>query len=74
MITLFAGIHGYLDDLEIEQVREFEAAIHHHLEGPGRALSRALLEKKKFDDDLTAQVKSMLEALKIDFQAKHAAA
>ena len=74
VITLFAGIHGYLDDLEIEQVREFEAAIHHHLEGPGRALSRALLEKKKFDDDLTAQVKSMLEALKIDFQAKHAAA
>ena len=32
VITLFAGIHGYLDDLEIEQVREFEAAIHHHLE------------------------------------------
>ncbi len=74
VITIFAGIHGYLDDIEVERVREFEAAIHRHLDGPGRPVGRALLEKKKIDDDMKAQIESMLKALKIDFRAKHAAA
>jgi F-type H+-transporting ATPase subunit alpha len=74
VIALFAGINGYLDHLEVEQVRDFEEAICRHLDGAGRAVGRAVIEKKTLDDDLKGQIKKMLDAVKIDFESRHAAA
>ncbi|HKN46793.1 MAG TPA: F0F1 ATP synthase subunit alpha [Candidatus Polarisedimenticolia bacterium] len=72
IITIFAGVNGYLDDLEVGQVRPFEEALGRELDGAGRPVARALLEKRTLDDGMKTEVRSMLDAFKRDFQAKSA--
>jgi F-type H+/Na+-transporting ATPase subunit alpha len=74
VIAIFAGINGYLDALEVDQVRPFETALYRHLDGPGRPTARKLLEKKAIDDEMKAELRKMLDAFKGDFAAKSAAA
>ncbi|HXU10771.1 MAG TPA: F0F1 ATP synthase subunit alpha [Candidatus Binatia bacterium] len=70
VIALFAGVNGFLDGLEVSQVRAFEEVLYKHLDGPGRPLARKLVEKKAIDDGIKAELRSMLDALKADFVAK----
>ena len=74
VIAIFAGVNGYLDDLGVAQIRSFEDALYSHLDGPGRAVARQLVEKKTIDDGMKAEIKSMLEAVKGDYLAKAAPA
>jgi F-type H+-transporting ATPase subunit alpha len=74
VIALFAGVNGFLDGLEVSQVRAFEEALYKHLDGPGRPLARKLVEKKAIDDGIKAELRAMLDALKGDFLAKSSAA
>ena len=74
VIAIFAGISGYLDDLEVPRVRAFEEALYKHLDGPGRPVARRLLEKKAIDDEMRAELRKSLDAFKSDFAAKVAAA
>src|SRR3989454_3440184 len=74
VIAIFAGINGYLDDLEVPRVRAFEEALYKHLDGPGRPVARRLLEKKAIDDEMRAELRKSLDAFKSDFAAKVAAA
>src|SRR5216117_2375299 len=74
VIAIFAGINGYLDDLEVPRVRAFEEALYKHLDGPGRPVARRLLEKKAIDDEMRAELRKSLDAFKSDFAAKVVAA
>ena len=74
VIAIFAGVNGYLDDLGVPQIRPFEEALYKHLDGPGRAVARQVVEKKAIDDGLKAELKKMLDAVKSDYLAKAAAA
>jgi len=74
VIALFAGVNGFLDGLEVSQVRPFEETLYKHLDGPGRPLARKLVEKKAIDDGIKAELRAMLDALKGDFLAKTSAA
>ncbi len=74
VIAVFAGINGYLDDLEIGRVRAFEEELYKHLDGAGRPVARRLLEKKTIDDEMKAELRKLLDAVKSDFAAKVAAA
>jgi len=74
VISLFAGVNGILDSLEVAQVRPFEEALYRHLDGPGRPLARKLAEKKAIDDGIKTELRAMLDALKVDFMAKAPAA
>ncbi len=74
VIVLYAGVTGYLDDIEVNQLRKFEEGLYRYLDGNGRPVARKLLEKKKLDDEMKAEIGKMLEAFKTEFQAKVAAA
>jgi F-type H+-transporting ATPase subunit alpha len=74
VIAIFAGINGFLDDMEVSRIRAFEEALYRHLDGPGRPAARKLLEKKAIDDEMKAELRKMLDAFKSDFAAKVAAA
>jgi len=74
VIALYAGVSGYLDGIEVDQVRRFEAELYRHLDGAGRPVAKKLLEKKKLDDEMKAEIGKMLETMKSEFQAKVAAA
>jgi F-type H+-transporting ATPase subunit alpha len=74
VIAMFAGVNGYLDDLEVEQVRPFEEALYKYLDGAGRPAARRLLEKKAFDDEMKTEIRKVLDSFKHDFKARTAAA
>jgi F-type H+-transporting ATPase subunit alpha len=69
VIALYAGVNGFLDDLEVNQVKGFELALYKYLDGPGRATARLVAEKKVIDDGVKAELRKALEAVKADFKA-----
>ena len=74
VIALFAGVHGFFDDLEVTQVRPFEEALYKYLDGPGRPAARKLLERKAIDDEMKTVLRDLLDGVKADFKARAAAA
>jgi F-type H+-transporting ATPase subunit alpha len=61
---IYAGTHGYLDDLEVRECRVFEAGLHKYLDLNGQAFMDGLREKKVLDDALKAQLEDLLKAYK----------
>jgi F-type H+-transporting ATPase subunit alpha len=72
VIALAAGVSGLLDDLEVDQILPFEAALYRHLDGPGRDLAKKVVEKKALDDTIKAEVKKLIEEVKANFKATQA--
>ncbi|HVA00486.1 MAG TPA: F0F1 ATP synthase subunit alpha [Terriglobia bacterium] len=74
VIAIFAGTQGYLDDLEVEECRNFEKGLYEFLDASYPALERKVLEKKQLDDALRAELQKMLEEYKKKFAADREAA
>ncbi|HUK55104.1 MAG TPA: F0F1 ATP synthase subunit alpha [Nitrospiria bacterium] len=70
ILSIFAGINGYVDDLPVEQVRRFEQALVKYFDQEGADLKKEVAAKKTMDKDLTDKVKKALERLKQDFVKK----
>ena len=66
-MSVFAGTQGFLDNLQIEAIREFEAAMHQWtLDNRGDLIER--IEKaSKFDDALSNDMKSAITEFKNDY-------
>jgi F-type H+-transporting ATPase subunit alpha len=67
ILILFAGTGGYLDDLPVEQVREFEAELYKYVETLNPGLLKAIEEKKTLDDQLKADMVKVITELKEKF-------
>jgi F-type H+/Na+-transporting ATPase subunit alpha len=68
---LFAGTQGLLDDVKVEDIRDFERGFHKYLDASQSQLLSDLAEKKALDDDLRARLKSAIEDYKRDYLANH---
>ncbi|HWG37219.1 MAG TPA: F0F1 ATP synthase subunit alpha [Terriglobales bacterium] len=73
IISIFAGTNGYLDDIEVERVRAFEAALYEFLDNAHPGLLTEVREKKALDDNLRAQIKKVLEEAKARFKVEQSA-
>jgi F-type H+-transporting ATPase subunit alpha len=69
--VLFAGTQGLLDDVKVEDIREFEKGFHKYLDSAQQQLLTDIGEKKALDDDLRARLKAAIEDYKKDFLAGH---
>ena len=67
IIVIFAGINGFVDDLPVESVREFEKGLIEYLDNQGKQLKSAVAEKKALNDELTTKLKAGLEEFKQGF-------
>ena len=65
--VLYAGVNGYLDDLEISQVGNFEQGLLASLRSDHSKLLAAIADKQALDDDLTEQLKSAIDAFAKSF-------
>ena len=74
VIAIFAGTQGYLDDLEVDECRDFEKGLYEFLDSSYPELGRKVLEKKQLDDGLRAELQKMLEEYKKKFAADREAA
>ena len=65
-----AGTNGFLDDLPVNKVREFETALYKYVDTANPALLRTIMEKKTIDDALKAEMLTVIKEAKAQFVAK----
>jgi F-type H+-transporting ATPase subunit alpha len=73
ILIIFAGTGGYLDDLPVDQVRDFEAALYRYVETSNPSLLRTIMEKKLLDDNLKAEMTKVIKESKEAFVAERQA-
>ncbi|MGH9492523.1 MAG: F0F1 ATP synthase subunit alpha [Terriglobales bacterium] len=73
VLVLFAGTSGALDDLPVEQCREFERGLFKHVETMSPGLLRTIAEKKALDDAIKADLTKLLGEFKQRFVSEHQA-
>ena len=64
---IFAGTNGYIDDLPIDQVRDFETELYKYLDAINPNLAKSIEEKKTLDDAIKADLKKTLDDFKKTF-------
>ncbi len=72
-VVLFAGTQGYLDDLQVSDIRAFEDGLHKYFADSQKALIADLTQKKQLDDDLRNRLHAALKEYSENFKAELAA-
>jgi F-type H+-transporting ATPase subunit alpha len=67
ILIIFAGTNGYLDDMEVEQIRAFESELYKYVESMNAKLLDAIMQKKTIDDALKADIEKTLKEFKQRF-------
>ncbi len=67
ILIIFAGTSGFLDDLAVDQVRDFEAELLKFVDTTNPGLLRAIMEKKILDDTLKAEMTRVVKDAKQQF-------
>jgi F-type H+-transporting ATPase subunit alpha len=67
ILIIFAGTNGFLDDLAVDQVRDFEAELYKYVDATNPALLRTIMEKKILDDNLKAEMTKIIKECKETF-------
>src|SRR5437870_1397718 len=70
ILIIFAGTNGFLDDLPVDQVRDFEAEVYKYVDTSNPGLLRSIMEKKILDDNLKAEMTKVLKECKETFAAE----
>jgi F-type H+-transporting ATPase subunit alpha len=66
VIVIYAGTQGYLDDVAINRVQQFQTELLKYIETSAAGLRKALAEKK----ELTAEIETQLKQTLADFKEK----
>jgi F-type H+-transporting ATPase subunit alpha len=74
ILIIFAGTGGFLDDLPVNQVRDFEKELYEYVDATNAGLLRTIMEKKILDDGLKAQLTDVIKQAKQQFVASREAA
>jgi F-type H+-transporting ATPase subunit alpha len=73
ILAIYAGTNGYLDDLPISQVREFEDELYKFVDTSNPGLLNEIMEKKQLDDKLKGEMDRLLKEHKQRFVSQHQA-
>jgi F-type H+-transporting ATPase subunit alpha len=68
VIAIFAGTHGFLDDVPVERISDFERSLLRFLEQNHPEIEKAITDERAVSDDTSAQ----LEAAITDFKRGYA--
>ncbi len=74
VISIYAGVRGFLDELPLNQVDAFEKGLLEHFKTSAKAVRDELVEKRAFNDALEAKMKDAISAFKERFKASAAGA
>jgi len=59
--VIYAAAEGYMDDIAIDKVREFEKGLAQHLTSVGREVLAEIADKKALDDTLEQKLRAAIE-------------
>ena len=68
MAVMFALINGFIDDVAVEKVLEWEEGFHKYLESNGQEVLTAIREKKELSDDVVADLNKIIGEYKETWQ------
>jgi F-type H+-transporting ATPase subunit alpha len=71
VLIMLAANSGYLDDLEIPQIRPFEKGLYAFFDAKYANLLGEIRDKKEISDDLRARITKALDEYKQEFVAEH---
>ena len=63
-VSLYAVENGYLDDVELEKVGDFEAALHNFMHSERKELMADIQDKAEYTDEVASALKDSLEEFK----------
>ena len=69
ILIIMAGTGGFLDDMPVAQVREFEKELFKYVDSTNPGILRAIMEKKILDDQLKTQMQNVIKEAKQQFVA-----
>jgi len=72
--VIYAGTRGYLDDLEIEQVAEYESGLYDFLDAGHAELLSEISDKGKLDEEREGRLRDVIAEYTEQFKEKTAAA
>jgi F-type H+-transporting ATPase subunit alpha len=67
---IFAGVQGYLDDLTIEQTRNFSREFLEYLESSGSKVLQAIAREKELTEEIEAALRQAIEEFLSGFKAR----
>jgi F-type H+-transporting ATPase subunit alpha len=70
VVILFSGTQGYLDDVEVKDIRAFENGLYPYFDSAQSALMEDMTKKKALDDDLRNRLHAALKEYKANFVAE----
>ena len=63
-VSLYAVENGFLDDVELEKVGDFEAALHNFMHSERKELMAEIQEKAEYTDEIASALKDSLDEFK----------
>jgi F-type H+-transporting ATPase subunit alpha len=70
ILIIFAGTTGLLDDIDVDQVRRFEAELYRFVDNAHPGVLQTVREKKVIDDALRAELTNVIKEFKQRFAAE----
>jgi len=74
ILIIYAGTQGLLDDMPVEQLREFEKGLYSYVDNANPGMLRSIEEKKVLDDELRGAMTKLIKEYKERFASEHQAA
>jgi len=74
VVSIFAGTHGFMDDLKVEEVHAYLKEMLRFMDTSKRSLMQKLEEEKALSDELQQEFKDALKEFKEQYMAKRSAA
>jgi F-type H+-transporting ATPase subunit alpha len=71
VVIIYTGTSGILDDLPVEQCRQFESELYNFLDASHASLLQGIREKKTLDDALKTELSAALKEFKQRFVSSH---
>jgi F-type H+-transporting ATPase subunit alpha len=71
VVILFAGTQGYLDELKVSDIHDYEGGIYKYFAAAQTELMDSLTEKKALDDDLRKGLHAALKEYTENFKSNH---
>jgi F-type H+-transporting ATPase subunit alpha len=64
---MYAGINGFLDTLDVENILPFEKALYEKLDTTHSALQEKIINDKKLNDEIEEGMKKVIEETVAEF-------
>jgi F-type H+-transporting ATPase subunit alpha len=67
VLSIYAGVKGFLDDIPVDQILRFEKELHRFADAKHPGIGEEIIEKKDISDELAKRIDAVLKEFKEGF-------